>query len=138
MVYRIFVEKKAELANEAKALLGDLRTLLGIDTLQNLRVFNRYDVDKIDEELFEYCKYTVFAEPQLDIVTEQLPVEQEANIFAVEYLPGQFDQRADSAMQCIQIISKGDRPLVRTAKVYALYGDLTEEQLQKIYKNLRF
>jgi len=135
MVYRIFVEKKAQLANEAKSLLGDIKTLLGVNTLQNLRVFNRYDVDKIDEELFEYCKYTVFAEPQLDMVTTQLP-DDGSKIFAVEYLPGQFDQRADSAMQCIQIISKKDRPIVKTAKVYALYGDLTETELQKIYKYL--
>lgn len=133
MVYRIFVEKKAQVANEAKALLSDFKTLLGIDTLDNLRVFNRYDVEKIDQELFEYCKYTVFAEPQLDIVSSELP-QEDAKVFAVEYLPGQFDQRADSASQCIQIISKKERPIVKTAKVYMLYGNLTEQQLDKINK----
>lgn len=133
MVYRIFVEKKAQVANEAKALLSDLKILLGIDTLDNLRVFNRYDVEKIDQELFDYCKYTVFAEPQLDIVSYELPKE-DAKVFAVEYLPGQFDQRADSASQCIQIISKKERPIVKTAKVYMLYGNLTDQQLDKIYK----
>ena len=133
MVYRIFVEKKTQVASEAKALLSDLKVLLGIDTLENLRVFNRYDVEKIDQELFEYCKYTIFAEPQLDIVSSELPKE-DAKVFAVEYLPGQFDQRADSASQCIQIISKKERPIVKTAKVYMLYGNLTEQQLDKIYK----
>jgi len=97
MVYRIFVEKKAELANEAKSLLSDFKTLLGINGLQNLRVFNRYDVDKIEEELFEYCKYTVFAEPQLDIVTTQLP-DDGSKIFAVEYY--QVNLIKEQTLQC--------------------------------------
>ena len=133
MVFRIFVEKKEELANEAKALLSDLRTLLGIEHLIALRIFNRYDVENIEKELFDYCKKTVFSEPQLDIVTDELP-DDGAKIFAVEYLPGQFDQRADSAAQCIQIISRKEKPLVRTAKIYMLYGDLTEEEISKIQK----
>lgn len=133
MVYRIFVEKREELANEAKSLLSDLRTLLGIEHLVSLRIFNRYDVENIEEELFDYCKKTVFSEPQLDIVTDELPVD-DAKVFAVEYLPGQFDQRADSAAQCIQIISRKEKPLVRTAKVYMLYGNVTEEEIAKIEK----
>ena len=133
MVYRVFVEKKKELASEAKALLGDARTLLGITTLDDVRVMNRYDAENITEELFEYAKKTVFSEPQLDTVSDELSVDG-ATVFAVEYLPGQFDQRADSAAQCIQIISTGDRPLVRTAKVYALYGNLSQQELAEIKK----
>lgn len=134
MVYRIYVEKKEELANEAKALLSDLKTFLDISSLDKVRIFNRYDVENIDEELFDYCKKTVFSEPQLDIVTDELPDLTGAEVFAVEYLPGQFDQRADSAAQCIQIISRKEKPLVRTAKVYALFGALTKEELEKIEK----
>ena len=133
MVYRVFVEKKKELANEAKALLSDARALLGIKELTDVRVINRYDAENITEELFAYAKQTVFSEPQLDMVSEEIDLAG-ATVFAVEYLPGQFDQRADSAAQCIQIISTGDRPLVRTAKVYALYGSLTEAQISEIKK----
>lgn len=133
MVYRIFVEKKPELANEAKALLNDARSLLGISTLENVRVINRYDVEDIAPELFEYTKKTVFSEPQLDTVSEEMSVEG-AKCFAVEYLPGQYDQRADSAAQCIQIISRGERPTVRTAKVYALYGKLSQDEINQIKK----
>ena len=133
MVYRVFVEKKKELANEAKALLSDARTLLGITELQDVRVLNRYDAENITAELFAYATQTVFSEPQLDIVTNDTDFG-DAVVFAVEFLPGQFDQRADSAAQCIQIISQGDRPTVRTAKIYALYGDLSEAQVAEIKK----
>ncbi|MBQ6947454.1 MAG: phosphoribosylformylglycinamidine synthase, partial [Clostridia bacterium] len=133
MVYRLFVEKKKELAHEAKALLGDVRTLLGITALTDVRVINRYDAENISEELFERAKTTVFSEPQLDLIYDEVDTEGGA-VFAVEYLPGQFDQRADSAAQCIQILSQGDRPTVRTAKIYVLYGDLTETQIAEIKK----
>lgn len=131
MVYRVFVEKKKELANEASALANDIRSLLGIDSLTDLRILNRYDVENIDKELFNYCKRTVFSEPQLDIISDDFK-DEKATVFAVEYLPGQFDQRADSAAQCIQIISQKERPVVRTTKVYALYGSLTSEEIRKI------
>ena len=133
MVYRVYVEKKTELAGEARSALSDIRGLLGITSLENIRVLNRYDVENIEENLFDYCKKTVFSEPQLDIVTTELE-EDGAYVFAVEYLPGQFDQRADSAAQCIQIISEGERPVVRTAKVYRLYGNLSEEDIARIKK----
>ena len=133
MVYRIFVEKKPEQALEARALLGDARSLLGIKSLEKVRILNRYDAEKITAELFDYAVKTVFSEPQLDTVT-RTPDLSGAAVFAVEYLPGQFDQRADSAAQCIQIISRGERPTVRSARVYALYGDLTAEQVQEIKK----
>jgi len=133
MVYRVFVEKKKELAHEANALLSDAHTLLGIENLKNVRIINRYDAENISEELFEKAKKTVFSEPQLDIVTDDVSCEN-ACVFAVEYLPGQFDQRADSAAQCIQIISQGDRPLIRTAKVYVLEGQLTDSDIAEIKK----
>ncbi len=133
MVYRVFVEKKPGLDNEARSLLSDARSLLGIDSLTRVRVFNRYDAENITEELFNYAKGTVFAEPQLDNVSDDVTIP-DATVFAVEFLPGQYDQRADSAAQCIQIISQGDRPTVRTAKVYALYGNLTESQIAEIKK----
>ncbi len=133
MVYRVFVEKKRELANEAKALLSDVNGLLGISSLTDVRVINRYDAENISEELFARAKNTVFSEPQLDIVSEELDLSG-ATVFAVEFLPGQFDQRADSAAQCIQILSQGDRPTVATAKVYALYGNLTDAELAEIKK----
>ena len=133
MVYRVFVEKKKELANEAKSLCEDIKNLLRIENIEDVRILNRYDVENISEELFAYAVKTVFSEPQLDIVSSELE-EDGASVFAVEYLPGQFDQRADSAAQCIQIISQGERPTVRTAKVYMLYGALNEEQLAEIKK----
>ncbi|MBO5060670.1 MAG: phosphoribosylformylglycinamidine synthase [Clostridia bacterium] len=131
MVYRIYVEKKAGLAHDAESLKGELRNLLQITALENIRIYNRYDVENIDKDLFDYCTKTVFSEPQLDIVTDTFTSDADF-VFAVEYLPGQFDQRANSASECIQIISKGERPLVKTAKVYALYGKLSNEDLDKI------
>ena len=135
MVYRIFVEKKEGLDNEAKGLLNEAKHLLGIEALENIRLFNRYDAENITEELFGYAVGTVFSEPQLDIATATVELPG-AYVFAVEALPGQFDQRADSAAQCIQIISQGDRPLIRTAKVYALYGNLTEENIAAFKKHV--
>ncbi len=133
MVYRVYVEKKKELAHEAKSLLNEIRSLVGIKELTDVRLYNRYDVENIEKPLFDYAVTTVFSEPQLDIVTYDTPNEYDT-VFAVEYLPGQFDQRADSAAQCIQIISRGERPTVRTAKVYCLFGKLTEEQIATIKK----
>ena len=133
MVYRVYVEKKKELANEAKGLLNEAKNLLGIANLTDVRIFNRYDAENITEELFNYSIGTVFSEPQLDIATSEIETG-DATVFAVEYLPGQFDQRADSAAQCIQIISQGDRPVIRSAKVYALYGSLTDADVAEIKK----
>lgn len=133
MVYRVYSEKKTGLDNEARALYGELKGLLGLENLEKVRILNRYDVDKITSELFENAVRTVFSEPQLDNVSYELPLSN-GHIFAVEYLPGQFDQRADSAAQCIQIISCGDRPVIRTAKVYILEGNITDEQLETVKK----
>ena len=132
MVYRIYVEKKSGLDHEAQNLKSDLLQLLGIGGVQNVRVLNRYDAEGIDRKLFDYAVHTVFSEPQLDVTGESLP---EADLlFAVEYLPGQFDQRAASAAECIQIISRGERPAIRTAKIYALDGSFSEEEIEKIKK----
>ena len=132
MVYRVYVEKKAGLDHEASALCADLRSFLGIGALERVRILNRYDVENIDEGLFEQSKTTVFSEPQLDVCSDTIGDTSGAVVFAVEYLPGQFDQRADSAAQCIQIISQGERPLVQSAKVYLLYGSLTSEDVQRV------
>ena len=133
MVYRVFVEKKPGLDNEARELLNEARTLLGITGLEKVRLLNRYDAEDMDPELFQRAVKTVFSEPQLDIASEEADTEG-AVVFAVEYLPGQFDQRADSAAQCIQFISQGERPLIRSAKLYALYGSLTEKEIAEIKK----
>lgn len=133
MVYRIFVEKKKELANEAKSLLKNINELLQISSVEDVRVINRYDVENIDEELFNYAVDTVFSEPQLDNTYAELDLSG-ATVFATEYLPGQFDQRADSAAQCIQIISQKERPTVKTAKVYLLYGNVNDSELAAIRK----
>ena len=132
MVYRIFVEKKPGQTHEADGLLRDVREFLQIQSLESVRVINRYDVENIDEELFANAVRNVFSEPQVDNVFTEL--DAQGVVFAVEPLPGQFDQRADSAAQCIQIISQGERPLVRTAKVYVLSGDLSESEIAAIRK----
>ena len=133
MVSRIFVEKKAGFDGEAKSLERELKTLLGISSLSSLRLINRYDVEGITPELFESCVSTVFSEPQTDVATTEMPeVAPGAVVFAVEFLPGQFDQRADSASECIQLISQGERPIVRSAKVYVLEGALSEDDVAAI------
>ncbi len=133
MVYRVFVEKREGLQHEASSLKQDIRAFLGVKALEELRVINRYDVENITEELFNYAVDTVFSEPQLDITSEKIDTEGYI-VFAVEALPGQFDQRADSASQCIQLINAGDRPDVKTAKVYMMKGALTDEDVEKIKK----
>jgi phosphoribosylformylglycinamidine synthase len=139
MVYRIYVEKRPAFAQEAEALKENLRSFLNISALERVRMLNRYDAERIEPALFERCKHTVFSEPQTDLIYESLP-EDCANggcaVFAVEYLPGQFDQRADSAAQCIQLISQQERPVVRNARVYLLYGALAEDDVVAIKRYL--
>ncbi len=135
MVYRIYVEKKTGLDNEAAALKNEISAFLGIKSIERVRILNRYDAENITKELFDYAIGTVFSEPQLDDVYEEV-ANDGAEVFATEYLPGQFDQRADSAAQCIQLISQGDKPSVASAKVYMLYGKITKEELAKIKKHV--
>ncbi len=130
-VRRIFVEKKPEYAHEARFLATEIRELLGIESLAGLRVVNRYDAEIDSRELFDKAVATVFSEPQVDLATETLDAPGSV-VFAVEYLPGQFDQRADSAAQCIQIVSCGERPLVRSATVYVLEGKLSDAEVSAI------
>ena len=133
MVYRIYVEKKPGFDGEAQALQNELCSLLGIEQLTGLRLLNRYDVEGIDQALFDQCVSTVFSEPPVDDTYTELPAWSDS-CFAVEYLPGQFDQRADSAAECIQLISQGERPLVRSARVYLLEGALSDAQTDAIKK----
>ncbi len=134
MVYRIYVEKKPALQLEAKAIFAEIKELLEIKGLLNLRLLNRYDAENIDKALFDASLTTVFSEPQLDNIYYQLPAAE--RIFAIEYLPGQFDQRADSAAQCIQLISQQERPLIRTARVFLLEGQISDQEFSKIKKYL--
>ena len=131
MVSRIYVEKKPGFDVEAQQLKGELTEILGIKGIEALRIINRYDVEGIDEELFRSCVPTVFSEPQVDVTYDELPASDGA-VFAVEFLPGQFDQRADSASECVQLISQGERPAVRSAKVYMISGALDEAAIDAI------
>ena len=133
MVYRVYVEKKKEHSFEARSLFSDATALLGIKNLTGVRVINRYDAENITEALFHYAVGTVFSEPQLDIASENPKLDGDC-VFAVEYLPGQFNQRADSAAQCVQLLSQGERPLVETAKVYVLTGKVSADELAAIKK----
>ena len=133
MVYRIFVEKKEGLAYESYSLKRDVNRLLGIKGVTDVRILNRYDAENLPKETFDFACKTIFAEPQIDNLYEEVP-EGADRVFAVEYLPGQFDQRANSAEECIQLAFKGDRPSIRSAKVYLLSGDITDEELAEIKK----
>ena len=133
MVYRVYVEKKQGFQHEANSLLQEVRDLLEIKSVENIRVINRYDVEDIEKSLFDYACKTVFSEPQMDECLSEVDLAG-ASVFAVEFLPGQFDQRADSASQCIQLISQKERPTVKTAKVYAVYGNVSNEELSAIKK----
>jgi len=132
-VYRIYVEKKAPFAVEADSVLADVRTSLRIEGIESLRLFNRYDVEGVSEEVFQKAQPTVFSEPNVDNVFFTLPeCGEDETAFAIEYLPGQFDQRADSCAQCIQLLVQGDRPIVRNARVYIIKGKLSEEELSEV------
>ncbi len=135
MVYRIYVEKKPGLENEARALHSEIKEFLGIESVNRVRILNRYDAENITRELFDYAVGTVFSEPQLDNVYTEVENDG-AVVFATEFLPGQFDQRADSAAQCIQLISHGEKPTVASAKVYMLYGRLTADEVARIKRHV--
>ena len=132
-VRRILVEKRQGFDLEAKALKKDLIESLHIDTIENVRILNRYDIEGIDGEVYENAAKTIFSEPNLDIVYhETLEFNEGERVFAIEYLPGQYDQRGDWAAQCIQIVNEGNRPEINTAKLYILTGNITDEQFDKI------
>ena len=135
-VYRIYTEKKPQFAVEAQSVLSDLRTALRLDVV-SIRVLNRYDADHITEEEFRRAVPTVFSEPAVDYVYEKLPMlSNQERIFAVEYLPGQFDQRADSCEQCIQILNGKERCRVRNARVYIVSGAISDAEFEKLKRYL--
>ena len=131
-VYRVFVEKKKGNDIEAGQTLADLRSNVGITALEDLRIINRYDAQGLSEEEFDAAVKTILSEPNLDNVYTELEIPQGWRYFATEYLPGQYDQRADSAAQCIQLLTAGERPDVLSAKVIAVKGDITDEEFEKI------
>ena len=132
MVYRVFTERKSGFEMEANALLAECREFLGIKGLERLRLLNRYDAEDVAEEVFQAARTGVFSEPQTDRISEDVDLTGAAAAFGVEPLPGQYDQRSDSAAQCLQLISIGRRPLVKAAKIYVLYGDITPEDVERI------
>ena len=134
MVYRVYVEKKKGQTHESDSLLREAKDFLQVEGLKSVRVLNRYDCEGIDQAQFDYAVNAVFSEPQVDDVSYDVPVGQ--IVFAVEPLPGQFDQRADSAAQCIQILFQCERPVVRSAKVYVLEGTLSDADVAAIKKHV--
>lgn len=135
-VFRVYVEKKDEFAVEAHQVFADLQTVLSVDGLERVRLLQRYDVEGLSKETFEAITKTVLAEPAVDVTYEELPDSDDAQVFAIEYLPGQFDQRADSAAQCISLATSEERPLVRNARVYYLYGSISDTDFTKIKQYL--
>lgn len=133
MVRRVFVEKKEAFAVKAKELEEEIKSYLGIQTVTKVRVLIRYDVENISQETFEKACGTVFSEPPVDMLyQESFEVKDPSAVFGVEYLPGQFDQRADSAVQCVQFLDSSKEPVIRTATVYVIEGSVTPEELSQI------
>ena len=133
MVTRVFVEKRKGFDVEARHMMADLRQNLGLKAIEDLRILNRYDVSGLSGEEFEAAARTILSEPNVDnVYDENYKVSSEYHVFATEFLPGQYDQRADSASQCVQLLTQGERPQVAYAKVIAVKGDLSEEEMEKI------
>ncbi len=132
-VRRIFAEKKKDFAGAANDLAHELRSYLGLKELTDMRILIRYDIENLSDEVYEISKTTVFSEPQVDYLYEEtFPCGEGDKAFAVEYLPGQFDQRADSAVQCVRLLDESEDPLIRTATVYVCQGNVSEEELERI------
>jgi len=129
-VRRIYVEKKHGYNTEALNLKVNFAENLQLNNLKNVRILNRYDISNLNNEDFQKAVKTVFSEPNQDCIYEEIDVDE--NVFAVEYLPGQYDQRADSAAQCIQIVTGKEKPPVKYAKVIVLEGDLSKEEIEEI------
>ena len=136
MVRRVYVEKKPEYAVAAKNLFGEIRKFLHISSAEGVRIFIRYDAENLSEEIFEKACCSVFAEPPVDLLyRENLPETERARIFSVEYLPGQFDQRADSAEQCIRFLDEREEPVIRTAVTYMILGEVSDSDMERIIGN---
>ncbi len=134
-VRRIFVEKKPDFAIQAKELQTEIKSYLGIRTVTGVRVLIRYDVEHISEETYQKALATVFSEPPVDDVYEESFGAENAHVFSVEYLPGQYDQRADSAEQCVKLLNENEEPMIRTATTYVIEGEVSKEQLEAIKKH---
>ena len=133
MVRRVYVEKKPDYAVQAKELSHEISSYLGITDVENVRVLIRYDVENVSDEVFEKACCSVFSEPPVDVLyRESFDVPENARVFSVEYLPGQFDQRADSAVQCIQFLKEDEKPIIRSATTYVLEGSLTDEEFAAV------
>ena len=132
-VRRVYVEKKPSFAVKAKELKHEISSYLGIQTVTNVRELIRYDVENISDDVFEKACHTVFAEPPVDdLYLEKFEAADGAHVFSVEFLPGQFDQRADSAVQCVQFLDENAQPIIRSATTYVIEGDITEEEFEAI------
>ncbi len=132
-VFRIYVEKKQQFAVEAKSVFNDIKTALKLDGLNGIRIINRYDAEKITEQDFNLAIPTVFSEPSVDNIYYSIPkLKSDERVFAVEYLPGQFDQRADSCEQCISLLTQAERPTVKSAKIYIVSGNITTDEFSFI------
>ncbi len=131
-MHRLFVEKKAAFTAPAQSLLHELKESLNLSNLEDLRLLQRYDVEGLSDEGFTEASQLIFSEPQVDTTSLELVLSSDEQAFAVEYLPGQYDQRADSAAQCIQILTQKDRPIVQNAQIYVLKGNLNAEEVQNI------
>lgn len=135
-VRRVYVEKKAPFAVKAKELSDEINSYLGIREVASVRVLIRYDIENLSEETYEKSKGTIFSEPPVDILYEtDFPKEADDFVFSVEYLPGQFDQRADSAEQCVKLLNEIEEPIIRTATTYVISGKLSEEEKERIKAN---
>ena len=132
-VKRVYVEKKPDFAVQAKELKHEISSYLGIKTVTGVHVYIRYDVENISDETFEKACGCVFSEPPVDILyKEEIPVAEGARVFSVEYLPGQFDQRADSAVQCVQFLKEDEQPIIKSATTYVIEGEITDEEFDAI------
>ena len=134
-VRRVYVEKKPEFAVSAKGLFGEIKSYLGIKSVTKVRELVRYDMENISEETYQKALVTVFSEPPVDDIYEETFELNGAKAFSVEFLPGQFDQRADSAEQCVKLLNENEEPVIRTAVTYVIEGDITEEELAAIKKH---
>ena len=132
-VKRIFVEKRDGFDVEASNLMADLRNNLGLTAIEKVRMINRYDISGLEGESFERAKNTILSETNADMVYDEvLPEDKDFRVFAMEYLPGQYEQRADSAAQCVQLLTQGERPKVVSAKLVAVKGDISDDDFLKI------
>ena len=132
-VKRVYVEKKKEFAVQAKALQAEIKSYLGIKGVENVRVFIRYDVENLSDATFETACNGIFSEPPVDtLYKETFDMKEGSRVFSVEYLPGQFDQRADSAVQCVQFIKEDEQPVIKSATTYVIEGTITDEEFEAI------